>query len=135
MKESNKPYLLVIFGKDECPRCARLEEDIKEILQEDALREKVDLDYQNLSTADGMLAYAKAETVNGQRIPALQLLRYDNEESAYTKIPDKRGESFDDKKGRLFVPVYLQLETDYSSSGGGITKEKIRELLAPAFAS
>jgi hypothetical protein len=134
MEESNKPYLLVIFGKDECPRCARLERDVREVLEEDRLTGAINLDYQNLSTVEGMVAYAKAETVNGQRIPALQLLRYDTEENAYSKIPDKRDECFDEKKGRLFVPVYLQLETDYSSDEG-ITKGEIRELLDLAGAS
>ena len=132
MNENCKPYVIVIFGKNGCPHCARLKETVMDILKEKTYREKFDLDYQNLSTVDGLIAYAEAETVNGQRIPALQLMRYSSEKKAYFKIPDRRKEGFDKQKKSLCVPVYLQLETDYSSDAGDIRKEDIRNLMTLA---
>ena len=124
-----KPYLVVIYGKNGCDRCARLLHDVKSVLGESGLGDEFDLDYQNLSTVDGMIAYAVSETVNGQRLPALQIMKYEGVSGSYVKILDTRsGVSFSGG-GEFFEPVYLQIQTDYSSAGGPIGKDEIMELL------
>ena len=129
-----KPYLVVIYGKNGCDRCARLLHDVKSILCDSGLDDEFDLDYQNLSTVDGMIAYAVSETVNGQRLPALQIMKYENVSGSYVKIPDTRpGVSFRGGS-EFFEPVYLQIQTDYSSAGGPIGKDEILELLETACA-
>lgn len=130
MNKNVKPYLIVIYGKDGCDKCALLKDEVSVMLKEDSLKEDFDLDYQNLSTVEGMAAYAISETVNGQRIPALQIMKYDKERKSYVKIPDLRAETFNDKTGELFVPAYLQLQTDYSSDSPGIKKSELKELIS-----
>jgi len=103
-----QPYLIVVYGKNDCPLCARLKKNVLDLLETKQLQDEFAFDYQNLSTPEGMMAYAIAETVNGQRIPALQILKYDDAQQAYTKIIDPRAEQFDGETGQLFVPVYLQ---------------------------
>jgi hypothetical protein len=116
MTNDIKPYLIVIYGKDGCDKCALLKRRVSGILAKG--NQDFDMDYQNLSTAEGMAAYALAETVNGQRIPALQIMRYDEDRKTYVKIPDPRPEVTGDEDGRVFVPVYLQIQTDYAPAPG-----------------
>ena len=130
MKE--KPYLIVIYGKDGCELCARLKDQVKDMLQDDTLKSDFGMDYQNLSTAEGMAAYALSETVNGQRIPALQIMKYSEDRGCYEKMPDARPESAHPEKGGVFVPVYLQLQTEYGSASPAISAGSIAELISIA---
>ena len=134
MSTDLKPYLIVLYGKNDCELCVRLREEVELVLVDETLRRDFDLDYQNLSTAEGMAAYAKSETVNGQRIPALQIMKYDIAEGAYRKIPDTRPELYNEATGELVVPVYLQLQTEYGSPQPVITGERIRKLMGIALA-
>ena len=119
-----KPFLFVIYGKDNCSKCAKLKQEVGMLLNDETMSADFDMDYQNLSTASGMAAYAMSETVNGQRIPALQIMKYDNAKKSYVKIPDPREESY----GLGFVPVYLQLQTNYGNSIADISIKNVAEL-------
>lgn len=131
-----KKYLIVIYGKDGCEKCARLKLNVKALLANESLGRDFDMDYQNLSTAEGMAAYAAAETINGQRLPGLQIMKYNEGKRTYTKIADPRPESFDAKTKKLFVPSYLQLQTDYYGSyAQEISDKEILELADLAIAA
>lgn len=119
-----KLYVIVIYGKDGCTLCTRLKAEVNELLARQAC-EQFDLHYQNLSTQEGMVAYAKAETVNGQRLPALQILKYDPARQAYRKIRDLRPEC--PQTG--WVPTYLQLQTDYQREQPAIQPQEVEELM------
>ena len=118
METKNKPYLVVIYGKDACDKCAALRQDVALVLEDRALSALFDADYQNLSTAKGMAAYALAETVNGQRLPAVQIMEYNTERKTYVKIHDSNG--------------YLQLQTDYAPAETLISRADITALLDKA---
>jgi hypothetical protein len=124
-----RPYVIVIYGKDGCDLCLRLKNEVSAGLIRENLDQQIGLDYQNLSTQEGMVAYAISETVNGQRIPALQLLQYDDDKATYCKIPDPRPEYRDELTGELDVPVFLQLQTDYTARQPGIKWQQVRELI------
>ncbi|MCL2026244.1 MAG: hypothetical protein FWG92_05505 [Leptospirales bacterium] len=119
METKNKPYLVVIYGKDACDKCAALRQDVALVLEDRALSALFDADYQNLSTAKGMAAYALAETVNGQRLPTVQIMEYNTEKKAYVKMPDS-GDG------------YLQLQTDYAPAETLISRADITALLDKA---
>lgn len=129
MNNETKPYIIVIYGKDGCELCIRLKNEVSARLIEDKLETNIGLDYQNLSTTEGMVAYAISETINGQRIPALQLMKYNDEDNTYCKIPDTRPEDRDEVTGELSVPVYLQLQTDYTAEQPEILWGQVRELI------
>ncbi|MCL2026090.1 MAG: hypothetical protein FWG92_04715 [Leptospirales bacterium] len=118
METKNKPYLIVIYGKDACDKCVALRQDVALVLEDKALSAWFDADYQNLSTAKGMAAYALAETVNGQRLPAVQIMEYNTERKTYVKIHDSNG--------------YLQLQTDYAPAETLISRADITALLDKA---
>ncbi len=127
-----KKYLVVIYGKNGCEKCVRLKKEVSQILEEDNSLNDFDMDYQNLSTIEGMQAYALAETVNGQRIPALQIMKYSEEKESYVKIPYPGNGKGSDARPFLY---YLQLETDYSSDDVSIDTDKIKELMSMAQSS
>lgn len=130
--EAKQKYLIVIYGKDGCDKCARLKKNVKAMLKDKALSADFAMDYQNLSYVEGMAAYAMAETINGQRLPCLQIMRYDVESRSYQKIPDPRPEFFNAETKRLFVPTYLQLQTEYGKSVKEISKADVFKLIEDA---
>ncbi len=130
-EEIMEKKLIVIYGKDNCPKCAELKNEVIDILSSPEYSKEFELDYQNLSTVEGMEAYATAETVNGQRIPALQIMRYSEETASYVKSEDPRPEQHSSGIYE-FVPAYLQLETDYSLADPRIKPVQIKELMALA---
>jgi len=125
----DKKYRIELFGKKNCEKCSALKKRIRSMLEKTgAYRKEIAYHYHDLGTLDGLVAFAKAETVNGQRIPALQITKYDPEKKEYRKIPDPRRETVINH--RLFVPVYLQLETDYSDPARAVIRpNQIREML------
>ncbi len=124
-----KKYLMVIYGKNGCEKCVKLKNDVSMILEQDSSAEDFDMDYQNLSTVEGMQAYALAETVNGQRLPALQVMKYSEEKDSYVKIPYP---STADYTGGEIKPYYLQIETDYSGENSLIDTGEIKKLMSIA---
>ncbi|MBN2343711.1 MAG: hypothetical protein JXX29_21230 [Deltaproteobacteria bacterium] len=129
MSHEIKPYVIVIYGKDGCDLCVRLKNEVSVGLIENKLDTGIGLDYQNLATQEGMVAYAVSETINGQRIPALQLMKFDHEKNTYCKIPDNRPERRNEATGELEVPVYLQLQTDYTAERPEIQWRQVQELI------
>ncbi len=127
-----KKYLVVIYGKNGCEKCVRLKKEVSQILEEDNSLNDFDMDYQNLSTIEGMQAYALAETVNGQRIPALQVMKYSENKKSYVKIPYPGNGKDSDAKPFLY---YLQLETGYSADEAGIDPERIKKIMSMAQSS
>jgi glutaredoxin len=119
-------YMLVIYGKDNCPHCKELQKTIWEILH--AEHKDFFADVQSLSTRKGLVAYAKAETINGQRIPALQIMKWNETTKNYEKIHDQRSPVYNEQSGIEHFPTYLQLETDYANHQY-IAKEDILNLM------
>jgi hypothetical protein len=129
MEHARKPYIVVIYGKDGCEMCARLKSEVSTMLQNENLENEFDLDYQNLSTIEGMIAFASAETINGQRIPALQVMKYSQEKGTYLKIQVPQRKLM---KMQSCAGGYLQLQTDYSSTSSAIQMNQVRELISIA---
>lgn len=122
-------YMIVIYGKDNCPHCKELHKIVDEILHTKPLGFFADV--QNLSTRQGLVAYAKAETINGQRIPALQIMKWNDASKKYEKIHDQRNPVYNQQNGIEYLPTYLQLQTDYANHQY-ITKEDILKLMEVA---
>ena len=127
MKEK---YQIAVYGKEGCDKCVTLKGRVSKMLENREYKDFT-LKYYDLKTIEGLVAYAKAETVNGQRIPSLQILKYNPGQNVYRKIKDYRREQVINNK--LFYPTYLQLETDYSNPLRAVIKPKdIKELLSLA---
>jgi len=120
-----KTFMMVVYGKDNCPHCKELQKIVTGVLENNTL---FFADFQNLSTKEGLVAYAKAETINGQRIPALQIMKWNQKTDCYEKMIDPRKPLMNKKQGIEYMPTYLQLQTDYANHHY-ITQEDILELL------
>ncbi len=134
MMESYKmsDFLIVVYGKDGCPKCDKLKRDVQEVLSSSEHGDLFAMSYENLSTIQGMRAYALAETVNGQRIPALQVMKYNAARDAYEKILTAGNRTGRGENSYKNMPFYLQLETDYSAHDPAIGRNEIGELLSAA---
>ena len=118
-----KKFQIEMFGKDNCDKCKSLKNRIDKILEKEQLFEKnFSIAYHNISTIEGLISFAKAQTVNGQRIPTIQISKYNAQTQKYEIIDDNRPESY--IEDRLFVPIFLQLETDYSDEKRSVIKPK-----------
>jgi len=126
-----KQYQIEIFGKKGCQKCTSLKKRVQRILDKETQFRDFAMAYHDLTTVDGLYACARAETVSGQRIPAVQVTRYNPRRKKYEKISDPRPETR--RNGKLCVPVYLQLETDYSSAKNAVIKPvEVKELMSMA---
>jgi hypothetical protein len=105
------PYVITVFGKEGCDKCKALKGRLGRVLQ-DKRFSQFRMQYHDVMTIDGKVAFANAETVNGQRIPTMQVLKWNEKEQRYERMNDPRPQRRE--QGRLIVPTYLQLETDYS---------------------
>jgi len=123
--ESADKFVIALYGKEGCAKCKSLLGRVSAILKQDRYQ-VFSLRYFDLSTRAGLVAMALGETVNGQRLPTLQIMRKTAE--GLEKIRDPRRE--ESRKDRLFVPVYLQLETDYSDPARSVIKPaEVEELM------
>lgn len=129
---NTKKYLAVIYGKKGCPLCVKLKAKVYDLVTDDKYKDHFGMIYHDLSTVEGLMEYAKSETVNGQRIPALQIFEQ-KDDGSYVKKRDTRPESYDEKVKKLFVPVFLQAQTNYSDpKNAEISYDQIKDLFALA---
>lgn len=128
----DKNFRVELFGKINCEKCDALKKRIQILLKKNnSYKTNFSYIYYDLSTVEGLCAFAKAETVNSQRIPTIQITKFNKESGEYQKIPDNRPEEY--KEGKLFVPVYFQLETDYSDQKRSVIRpNEIEELFCMA---
>ena len=125
MNKHEDKYVIAVYGKKGCDKCVSLLNRLKKIVAQ-AKYEDLEIQYYDLSTIEGLVAMAKGETINGQRLPSLQVLK--QTDKGLVKLRDPRKEEFRDN--RMMVPVYLQLETDYSDRKRAVIKsEEIEEIL------
>jgi len=125
-----KNFQIRVFGKAGCDKCHTLNQRLDKIL---AKEEWSDFEkcYFDVETVEGLMAFAETECINPQRIPAMLITRWDENEGEYvpveTKVPGKQDPIC--KKSRLYQ--YLGLQTDYAGNGV-ISPKMIRAVLAEA---
>ncbi len=117
-------YRVHVFGKKGCDKCEVLNQRLDRVLAKDEWEgfEKL---YNDVETEAGMVAFAEAECINPQRIPAMMVMQLDEESGEYEPVPNpKPGENNSVfKKSKLYQ--YLGVQTDYSDSGRGVISPKM----------
>ncbi len=78
-----------------------------------------------METEEGLIAFAEAECINPQQIPALLVTRRDEDSGHYDPLSNPSPGEFDEvcKKSKLYQ--YLGLRTDYSGVGRGVISPKM----------
>ncbi len=114
----SKKFQVLIFGKSGCDKCKFLTQRVDDLLEKEEWQdfEKV---YCSLDTEDGLVAFAKSECINPQRVPAM-LIKVQNGNGSYSYIPNRNPDNPDKafKTSKLY-PI-LGMQTDYSDLGRGV---------------
>lgn len=125
-------YRVHVFGKQGCPKCTVLNQRLDKVLAKDEW-DGFEKHYSDVETEAGMVAFAEAECINPQRIPAMMVMQFDEETGEYEPVPNPAPGKADAvfKKSKLYQ--YLGVQTDYTD-GGVISPKMITTCLEEAVA-
>ena len=119
-----KRYKIRVFGKPGCAKCKTLNQRLDKLLAE---KEWADFEkeYCDVETVEGLVAFASAECINPQRIPAMLITRKDEYTERYAPVPTKEPKQTDEVCGKSKLYQYVGLQTDYTPAGKGIISPKM----------
>ena len=112
-------YRVHVFGKRDCDKCTVLNQRLDKLLKNEkwSAFEKY---YNDIETELGLVAFAEAECINPQRIPAMMIMKQNTETGEYEPVPNSKPGANDPvfKKSKLYQ--YLGVQTDYTDTGRGV---------------
>ena len=112
-------YRVHVFGKSGCDKCAVLNQRVDKLLQKEPWK-AFEKHYSDIETESGLVAFAEAECINPQRIPAMMIMKLNDETGEYDPVPNPTPGVNDSvfKKSKLFQ--HLGVQTDYTDTGRGV---------------
>ena len=119
-----KPYKIKVFGKPGCAKCKTLNQRLDKLLTKEEWAD-FEKEYCDVETVDGLVAFASAECINPQRIPAMLVTRKDEITGRYDPIPTRDPQPVDEICGKSKLYQYVGLQTDYTPAGNGIISPKM----------
>ena len=119
-----KPYKIKVFGKPGCDKCKTLNQRLDKLLA-DKKWVAFEKEYCDVETVDGLVAFASAECINPQRIPAMLITRKDETTGRYDPVPTRDPKPEDEICGKSKLYQYVGLQTDYTPAGKGIISPKM----------
>lgn len=124
-------YKIQVFGKKGCQKCSVLNQRLDKMLAEKEWAE-FEKCYRDVETEEGLIAFSEAECINPQRIPAMMVMRRQDDGSYVPVANPKMGEK-DPVCGKSRLYQYLGLQTDYTDAGKGVISPKmIKAVLSDA---
>lgn len=120
----SKTYKIQVFGKEGCTKCKTLNQRLDKLLAEEQWSD-FEKEYCDVETVDGLVAFASAECINPQRIPAMLVTCRDSETGRYRPVPVCDPTPHDKVCGKSKLYQYAGLQTDYSDAGKGIISPKM----------
>ena len=121
----NKKFKIQVFGKPGCAKCKMLNQRLDKILAD---KEWSDFgkEYCDVETVDGLVAFASAECINPQRIPAMLVTKLQEENERYNPVPVRDPQQKPDAVcGKSKLYQFVGLQTDYTDAGKGIISPKM----------
>lgn len=120
-----KTYKIQVFGKPGCDKCKTLNQRLDKILKKDEWSD-FGKEYCDMETVDGLIAFASAECINPQRIPALIVTRKQDATARYAPVAVRNPQQTPDPVcGKAKLYQYVGMQTDYSAAGKGIISPKM----------
>ncbi len=119
-----KPYKIQIFGKEGCAKCKTLNQRLDKLLKEKKWSD-FEKEYCDVETVDGLVAFATAECINPQRIPAMLVTQRQEETERYVPVQTASPQPCDEVCGKSKLYQYVGLQTDYTDEGKGIISPKM----------
>ncbi len=121
----NKKFKIQVFGKPGCAKCKMLNQRLDKILADKEWSD-FEKEYCDVETVDGLVAFASAECINPQRIPALIVNKLQEENERYNPVPVRDPQQEPDKVcGKAKLYQFVGLQTDYTDAGKGIISPKM----------
>ncbi len=113
-----------VFGKKGCDKCTVLNQRLDKLLEGDEWS-AFEKHYNDVETETGLVAFAEAECINPQRIPAMMVMRHSEETGEFEPMPNRDPENPDPifKKSKLYQ--FLGVQTDYTDTGRGVISPKM----------
>ena len=121
----DKKFKIQVFGKPGCDKCTQLNKRLDKIL---ANKEWSDFgkEYCDVETVDGLVAFATAECINPQRIPAMLVCKLQEENERYNPVAVRDPQQDPDKVcGKAKLYHFVGLQTDYTDAGKGLISPKM----------
>ena len=117
-------YRVHVFGKKGCEKCTVLNQRLDKMLVKDEW-EAFEKHYNDVETESGLVAFAEAECINPQRIPAMMIMQQNDETGEYEPVANPTPGAADPvfKKSKLYQ--YLGVQTDYTDVGRGVISPKM----------
>ena len=113
-----------VFGKQGCDKCGVLNQRLDKLL-ENPEWSAFTKHYWDVETEPGVVAFAEAEALNPQRIPAMLVMRLDEASGDYEPVPNPApGTPHPVLKGSALFS-FVGLQTDYTESGKGLITPKM----------
>lgn len=118
-----------VFGKEGCSKCAALKRRVDQLRSLDEYGD-VKMEYHDVMTLDGIVAFCKADCLNPNRIPAL-IMSDDDGRYIRSGRSEARGDTPADYKESVTYQ-WVGVQTDYDNGGGLITPDMIRQVFQEA---
>ena len=128
-----KKFQLTVFGKAGCEKCKVLNKRLDDLLAKPEWGDDFEKLYADAESEDGLVAFAKAECISPNRIPAVLVSKLNDTTGKYQPLANPAPGKVDAvlKKSKLYQ--YLGMQTDYTDEGKGlITPKMITALLEEA---
>ena len=69
-------YVVHVFGKKSCAKCAMLNKRLDEILTKEPWKDHFIKVYNDLETEDGLMNFCLAQSINPNRVPGMVVAKY-----------------------------------------------------------
>ena len=119
-----------VYGKHGCKKCELLKSRLQKLLEKDEYKD-ISMNYSDVLTLDGIVAFCKVKCLNPNRIPALVM---ETEQDGVIKpVPSAHRKSLESQVfGAGVVYSYIGVQTDYDNGGGVISPAMIESVLTEA---
>jgi len=125
-------YVVHVFGKKSCAKCAMLNKRLDEILTKEPWKDHFIKVYNDLETEDGLMNFCLAQSINPNRVPGMVVAKYSADGNT-EYLPNPNPDTPDPVCKRAALYTCLGIQTDYSSEGKGvITPQMIQSVLNKA---
>lgn len=129
---SDCKYVINVFGKAGCAKCAMLNRRIDKLLTEEKYA-SFEKRYNDVLTEDGMIKFCLAQCLNPSRIPAMLMSKIEADGTEH--YIDNNDHTTGGVYGNSKLYQFLGIQTDYSDEGKGvITPEMVESVMKEAMA-
>ncbi len=108
-----------VFGKQGCEKCGVLNQRLDKLLAKPEWAAFAK-HYWDVETEPGIVAFAEAEALNPQRVPAMLIMRLNEQSGDYEPLPNPAPGTPHPILKDAALYAFIGLQTDYTEKGKGL---------------